>query len=120
MSRLTSSQSSFMIVFATPRLRGLFATNALGHFPGEKFRTPNRSRAFDDDANDITFTMDGLDDARRARVVADDLAQPADAHVDAAIERRRIAAARELDELQPRDDPVAVREQRRQHAIFRV
>src|SRR5690349_14677821 len=74
----------------------------------------------DGHANDITFTVYCLDDARDARIVAENLAQPADAHVDAAIERQRVATARELDELQPRHHAIAVRQQRRQHAVLGV
>src|SRR6187455_1177551 len=71
-------------------------------------------------ANDITLTMYCLDDAWDARIVAENLAQPADAHVDAAIEGQRIASARELDEFQPRHHAIAVRQQRRQHAVLGV
>ena len=70
------------------------------------------------DTNDITFTVYCLDDARDARIVAENLAQPADAHVDAAIERTGVAAARELDELAARHHAIAVREQRGEHAIL--
>src|SRR5688500_13562985 len=82
----------------------------------EKFLV--NSSAFDGDANDITFSVNCLDDARTPSIVAEDLAQPADAHVDAAIERPRVASACELDQLGARDHAVALREQRRQHAVF--
>src|SRR5262245_48460700 len=99
MSRVTRAESSpdIFIVFASPGATRADATNALGQTPREKFQK-TRSGAFDEYANDITFTVNGLDDARHARVVAQDLAQLADAHVDAAVERIRVAAARELDE----------------------
>src|SRR5438477_10758967 len=47
---------------------------------------PARSVAHDNDADHVTLTVDGLDDVRRARVIAQELPQAADAHVDAAVE----------------------------------
>src|SRR5262245_57710216 len=92
---------------------------AFGQYAREKFRRvcmarvardQQRSRPFDGHANDITFTVNSLDDARAPRIVAEYLPQPADAHVDAAIEGVWIAAPREFDELEARYDAVAVRE----------
>src|SRR6187399_1682733 len=83
-----------------------FMTPALGRYAREKFlrrRVPRAthpdttSGAFNGNTDDITFTVHCLDDARAARIIAEDLAKAADAHVDAAIERARIATARELE-----------------------
>ena len=52
------------------------------------------------------WSGDGVDD-----IVAKNLAQPADAHVDAAIEGAGVAAARKFDELAARHHAIAVREQ---------
>src|SRR5688572_17124653 len=88
---------------------------SIGWRERQKFLSARCSRAdtsgaLDQDTNDITFTVNRLDDARTPRVVAEDLAQPADAHVDAPVERPGVAAARELDELAAGDHAVAMRQ----------
>jgi hypothetical protein len=98
------------------------ATPTFGRRAREKFLRviaawPN-SCTFNEYSNDITFTVNCLDDARHSRIVSENLAQPADAHVDAAIERAGVASTRELDEFVARHHAVAVREQRCEHAIF--
>src|SRR5579883_1979722 len=45
------------------------------------------SIGLDADADDIALPVDRLDDGRRARIIAEDLPQPAHAHIDAAVER---------------------------------
>src|SRR5690349_18672924 len=98
-----SSSAVFMEkFFMTP----VFMWPALGRCAREKFlclrvlcvtHPDTNSRAFNGNTDDITFTVHCLDDARATRIVAEDLAKPADAHVDAAIERACIATARELE-----------------------
>src|SRR5262249_10445187 len=63
------------------------------------------------DADHVPLAVHGLDDLRRARIIAENLAQPADAHVDAAVERIGIAPAQQLCELRARQHAVAGPEQ---------
>src|SRR5689334_8048290 len=98
------SESSLSFLMCSRRLPHAFGSRAR-----EKFQ--HGSATLDGHADDITFTVYGLDDARQARMVAEDLAQTADAHVDAAIEGQRVAAACELDELEARHHAIAMREQ---------
>src|SRR6184192_3767469 len=60
---------------------------------------PALSVAHDIDADHVTLAVDGLDDVRGARVIAQDLPQAADAHVDAAVEGIGVAAAQQLGQL---------------------
>src|SRR5437879_1319493 len=76
------------------------------------------SAGFDADANDITLAVDGLDDLRSARGIAEDLPQPADPHVDAAVERIGLAAPQQLGELGSREHAVGGGQQHGQQAVF--
>src|SRR5256886_7016318 len=74
------------------------------------------SVAHDVDADHITLAVDGLDDVRRARIIAQDLPQAADAHVDAAVEGIGVAAAQQLGQLRAAEHAVARSEQHRQRS----
>src|SRR5205807_7303902 len=69
-------------------------------------------------ADHVTLAVDGLDDLRRARVVAEDLPQAADAHVDAAIEGIGVAAAQQLRQLGTAQHAIAGREQYREQSVL--
>src|SRR2546429_8416391 len=81
---------------------------------------PARSVAHDNDADHVTLTVDGLDDVRRARVIAQELPQAADAHVDAAVEGIGVAAAQQLGQLRAAEHAVARSEQYRQQPVLRA
>src|SRR5678816_3362820 len=70
-----------------------------------------RSFRLDRNAEHVTFAVDGLDDARRAGVIAQDLAQPAHALIDAAIERIEIASAQQIHQLLARHHLTGLRQQ---------
>src|SRR5205823_7549647 len=70
------------------------------------------------DADHVALAVYGLDDLRRARVVAEDLPQAADAHVDAAIEGIGVAAAQQLRQLGTAQHAVAGREQYREQSVL--
>ena len=74
----------------SPRTGGRTASRAAG---------AQRINLLDRHADDVALAVNGLDDRRRARVVAQRLPQAADAHIDAAIERIEIAAAQQLHQL---------------------
>src|SRR5690348_5177740 len=88
--------------------RGTESAAARRRPPRQSLRTTGRtafparagaSVLLDRHADHVAFAVDGLDDARRARVVAQRLAQTTDSHVDAAIERIQLTAAQQLHQL---------------------
>src|SRR5204863_90770 len=81
---------------------------------------PALSVAHDADADHITLAVDGLDDVRRARVIAQDLPQAADAHVDAAVEGIGVAAAQQLGQLRAAEHAVGRAEQHREQPVLRA
>src|SRR5579864_434249 len=79
-----------------------------------------RLLAFDADADDIALAVDGLDDLRSAGIVTENLPQPTDAHIDAAVEGIGVAPAQKLGELRAVEYAVARRQQHRQQPILRA
>src|ERR1700683_657446 len=71
--------------------------------------------AHDIDADDVPLAIHCLDDLRRTGVVAEYLAQTADAYVDAAVERVGVTPAQELGELGTGKHAVGGAEQHRHH-----
>src|SRR5688500_15592664 len=67
--------------------------------------------SLDRHSDHVALTVHRLDDPRRARVIAKCLPQSAHAHVDAAVERVKLAPAHELDQLRTREQTWRVREQ---------
>ena len=66
---------------------------------GSNFK-PFLERLFlDADGQHVTFAPHGLDDLRLARLVTQALAQPADLHVDGAVERVGIVPEGEIGKL---------------------
>src|SRR6516162_6914042 len=63
------------------------------------------------DADHVPLAVHRLDDLRRARIVAENLPQAADAHVDAEVERISVAPAQQLGELRACQHAIAGSEQ---------
>src|SRR5262249_18932097 len=70
------------------------------------------------DADDVSLTIHRLDDLRSACIIAENLPQTADAHIDAAIEWIGIAPAQQLGELRACQHAIAGAEKYREQPVL--